>query len=112
MNPVPKLEGALLFAHLGITARNEGKDSSMNAKPNARKWSWIQLKERRAARKAIFLLLLLLSMLPAAVQAQSSYTINNGTIIITQFAINQYFSLLPVQVGGLPTEDTTTIAYE
>jgi hypothetical protein len=41
----------------------------MNTRTNSRKWSWIQLNERRAARKGILLLLLLLT-LPAEVEAQ------------------------------------------
>jgi hypothetical protein len=54
----------------------------MNTRTTSRKWSWIQLNERRAAGMTMLFLLPLLT-LPAVVQAQWEYTINNGTITIT-----------------------------
>ena len=54
----------------------------MNTNKTLSKGSWIQLNQRQAARAATLLLLLLLT-LPAAVQAQFNYTINNGSITIT-----------------------------
>src|ERR1019366_359508 len=71
------------LAHPSITARNERKASSMNTNTMLSKRSWIQANKRRAARTGILLLLLL--ALPAAVQAQFTYTTNNGTITITGY---------------------------
>ena len=51
----------------------------MNTKSNLRKWSGIQLNERRAKATGMMLLpLLLLLMLPSVVQAQQVYTNNYG----------------------------------
>ena len=56
----------------------------MNTRTNLSKGSWLQLNERRAARTGIMVLLLLLT-LPAVVQAQFTFTTNNGAITITKY---------------------------
>ena len=71
----------------------------MNTNTNSRKWSWIQLNQSRAARTAMLLLSLL--TLPAVVQAQFNYTINNGTITITGY-IGPGDVVIPDTINGLP----------
>src|ERR1017187_4602432 len=56
------LEGAPVLAHPTITTHNERKESSMNTTTNLRKGSWIQPNKHRAARTAMLLLLLLLTL--------------------------------------------------
>jgi Leucine Rich Repeat (LRR) protein len=72
----------------------------MNTKTTSRKWSWIQLNERRAARTGMLLLLLL--TLPAAVQAQFLFTTNNGTITITAYTGPGGAVTIPSTINGLP----------
>jgi hypothetical protein len=73
----------------------------MNTRTNSRKWSWIPLNERRAARTAMLLLLLLLT-LPTTVQAQFTYTTNNGTITITKYTGYGSAVTVPDTINGLP----------
>src|ERR1039457_404017 len=88
-----------------MTTRNERKDSSMNTKVNLSKGTWLQLNERRAARTAIMLLLLLLT-LPAVVQAQFTFTTNNGAITITKYTDHVGYGY-----GGAVTVPSTTNGY-
>ncbi|MCX6921690.1 MAG: leucine-rich repeat domain-containing protein, partial [Verrucomicrobia bacterium] len=70
----------------------------MKTKPDLRRRSWSQLKESRAARTGMLLLL----ALPAAVQAQFNYTTNNGTITITGYAGSGGAVAIPSTINGLP----------
>ena len=73
----------------------------MNTTTTLRKWSWMQLNERRAARTGMLLLLLL--MLPAVVQAQFTYTTNNGAITITGHIGTVVGAVtIPDTINGLP----------
>ena len=73
----------------------------MNTTTTLRKWSWMQLNERRAARTGMLLLLLL--MLPAVVQAQFTYTTNNGEITITGHIGTVVGAVtIPDTINGLP----------
>jgi hypothetical protein len=73
----------------------------MNSKPSSRKWSRRQLNEPRAARTGILLLLVL--MLPAAVQAQFNYTNNgDGTATITGYTGPDTAVTFPDAINGLP----------
>src|ERR1039458_8863077 len=84
-----------------MTTRHERKESSMNTTTTLRKWSWMQLNERRAARTGMLLLLLL--MLPAVVQAQFTYTTNNGAITITGHIGTVVGAVtIPDTINGLP----------
>ena len=73
----------------------------MNTKTTLSKVSWLQLNQRRATRTATLLLLLTLA-LPAAVQAQFNYTINNGTITITGYTGPGGVVAIPDRINGLP----------
>src|ERR1039458_2918354 len=84
-----------------MTTRHERKESSMNTTTTLRKWSWMQLNERRAARTGMLLLLLL--MLPAVVQAQFTFTTNNGAITITGHIGTVVGAVtIPDTINGLP----------
>jgi hypothetical protein len=82
----------------------------MNTNKTLSNGSWIQLNERRAARAGILLLLLLLLTLPAAVQAQFSYTTNADgvTLTITGYAGPGGAVTIPDTINGLPV---TSIGY-
>jgi hypothetical protein len=80
----------------------------MNAKTTSRKWSWIQLNERRAARTGMLLLLLL--TLPAVVQAQFQFVTNNGTIKITKYTGGGAVTI-PDTITGLPVTSIGTSAF-
>jgi hypothetical protein len=73
----------------------------MNARTTSRKWSWIQLNQRRAARTAMLLLLLML-ILPAVVQAQFNYTTYNGAITITGYTGSGGAVTIPDTINSLP----------
>jgi probable HAF family extracellular repeat protein len=79
----------------------------MNTNTTLSKGSSIQLNERRAARAGMLLLLLL--TLPAVVQAQFTYTTNNGTITITKYTGPVGAVTIPGMINGLPV---TSIGYE
>ena len=54
-------------------------------------------------RKMFTLLVLLLLALPAVVQAQFTYTVNNGTITITGYTCSGSGAVtIPGTLGGLP----------
>ena len=80
----------------------------MNAKSRLRKWSWIQLNQRRGLVTGMLLLLLL--TLPAVVQAQSytnsygvwGYTATNGAITITEYSGPGGAVTIPDTINGLP----------
>jgi hypothetical protein len=72
----------------------------MNTNTTLSKGLWLELNERRAARVGIFLLLWL--ALPAALQAQFTYTINNGTITITGYTGPGGAVTIPSTIDGLP----------
>ena len=82
----------------------------MNAKTTSRKGSWIQVNEQRAARGGMLLLLLLLT-LPAVVQAQFTYTINNGTVTITGYTGPGGDVAIPSTLGGYPVTTIGGIAF-
>ena len=71
----------------------------MNTNTTLSKGSWIQLNERRAARMVMLLLLL---ALPAAVQAQFTFTTNNGAITITKYTGPGGAVTIPSTTNGLP----------
>jgi hypothetical protein len=73
----------------------------MNRKSNSRKWSWIQLIERRAGATGTLLLLLLVLGPPAVVQAQFTYTTTNGTITITGYTGPGGDVIIPDTINGL-----------
>ena len=73
----------------------------MNTYTTLSKGSWMQLNERRAARAGMLLLLLLLT-LPAAMQAQFSYTTNNGAITITGYTGPGGAVTIPDTITDLP----------
>src|ERR1017187_10915066 len=79
----------------------------MNTNGTLSKGSWIQLSQRQAARAGIILLLLLLT-LPTVVQAQFTYTTNNGTINITGYTGPGGAVDIPSTINGLPV---TSIGY-
>ena len=83
----------------------------MNTKPSSRKWSGTPQNERRAARTAIFLLLSLLLALPAVVQAQFTYTTNNGTITITGYTGPGGAVTIPDTINGLPVTSIGDYAF-
>ena len=66
------------------------------------KGSWIQQNLRKAARTGILLLLLLLLSLPCVVQAQYTYTTNNGTISITGYTGPGGAVDIPSTIASLP----------
>jgi hypothetical protein len=74
----------------------------MNTNRTLSKWSWLQLNERPAARAAILAILLVLWLaLPAVVQAQFTYTINNGTVTITKYTGPGGAVTIPGTINGL-----------
>ncbi len=83
----------------------------MNAKSTSRKWSRIQLNERRAAAAGRLLLLVVLA-LPAVVQAQFTYTTNNGTITITGYTGPGGAVTIPSTINGRPVTDIGSYAFE
>lgn len=67
---------------------------------------WLTLlNERRAARTGQLLLLLLLT-LPAVVEAQFDYTINEGTITITGYTGSGGAVAIPGTINGLPVTES------
>ena len=73
----------------------------MNTNTTLSKGRRIQLNQRQAACAGILLLLLLLT-LPAVVQAQFDYTINNGTVTITGYTGSGGAVTIPAMISGLP----------
>jgi hypothetical protein len=73
----------------------------MNTNTLLSKGSWIRLNQRQAARAGIFSLLLLLT-LPAVMQAQFTYTTNNGVITITGYTGPGGDVTIPDMINGLP----------
>jgi hypothetical protein len=81
----------------------------MNTKTNSTKWSWIPQNERWATRTGILLLLLL--TLPAVVQAQFTYTTNNGTVTITRYTGLGGVVTIPDMINGLPVTSIGNSAF-
>ena len=73
----------------------------MNTKKNLSKGTWLQLNERRATGTGSLLLLLLLLTLPAVVQAQLTFTTNNGAITITYPSCVSGAVTIPDTIDGL-----------
>jgi len=82
----------------------------MNTNTTLSKGSWIQLNQPQAARVGKLLLLLLLT-LPAAVQAQFTYTTNNGTIAITGYTGPGGAVDIPSTINGLPVTSIASQAF-
>ena len=70
--------------------------------------SWLHLISNACAAR---LLLLLLLMLPAVVQAQYNYTINNGTITITRYTGSGGAVTIPSTINSLPVTSIGTNAF-
>ena len=71
----------------------------MNTTTASRKGWWIQLNERRAARTGMLVLLVL--ALPAVVQAQFTYSTNNGTVTIMGYTGPGGAVTIPETINGL-----------
>jgi len=78
---------------------------------NLRKGSSIQLNQPRAARTGILLLLLLLLTLPTLVQAQFTFTTNNGAITITGYTGPGGDVTIPDATNGYPVTSIGTSAF-
>ena len=70
----------------------------MNTRASSRR-AWFQLNEQQAARTGMLLLLL---ALPTAVQAQFTFTTNNGAITITRYTGPGGAVRIPSMTNGLP----------
>jgi hypothetical protein len=82
----------------------------MNTRTTSTKEAWIQLNERRAAARGMLLLLLLLA-LPAVVQAQFTWTTNNGSINITGYTGTNGDVTIPDMINGLPVSTIGTNSF-
>jgi hypothetical protein len=62
-------------------------------------------------RTWLALLVLLLPVAPAAVQAQFTYTTNDGGIIITGYSGSSGIVTIPFRTNGLPVTGVATSAF-